>query len=120
VAPAEAIRILFDTLRADGVAFVPAYVANDLAALRRAYPSDEHFAESVQAVATEILRARRDPGIGASTTHELNGWRRTKATSARIDIRLVFRASKSGIEILAFGDRSFPDSVYFFAAKRTR
>jgi hypothetical protein len=54
--------------------------------------------------------------------HELNGWRRSKFASQRggeAHLRIIFRIMASGeVELVAFGDRAFPQSVYFTAKER--
>jgi len=121
VAPADAKKALYQAMALGGVTVVPSYVASDLANVRRAFPNDAAFAEAVVAVAKEIMIARRSPSThGVPVQHELSGWRRSAFESAQgANLRLVFRPSAAGgLEILAFGDRNFPDTVYFTAKNR--
>jgi hypothetical protein len=122
--PSEAIRLLFKVLGIAGIRIVPSYVAHDLANIRRARPDDEKFAAAVNAVAKEILLASKSPAtFGVEVRHELEGWRRSKFASGAgggAHLRLIFRPTKpAGIEILAFGDRAVPQSVYSTAKERT-
>ncbi|HTU71521.1 MAG TPA: hypothetical protein VMF11_14560 [Candidatus Baltobacteraceae bacterium] len=110
-------------MRTTGVAVVPAYVARDLANLRRAFPEDGQYARAIIAVASEIQRALAAPrDFGIELDRELDSWRRSKFPSKNretADLRLIFRAAgNGGIQILAFGDRQFPDSVYYTAKER--
>ena len=61
-------------------------------------------------------------GHGVAVERELNGWRRSKFASThggKAHLRLIFRAVEThGIEILAFGDRDFPDTIYDTARGR--
>lgn len=121
--PNEAIRLLYSALAQPSVAIVPKYVAQDLANLRRAHSDDVAFSNAVRAVAKEILAALRNPAkYGVDTEFALVGWRRCRFASIKggaPHLRLVFRKRNSGgIEILAFGDRAFPDSVYLTATQR--
>jgi hypothetical protein len=123
--PDDAIRRLFATLRLPGVRTVRSFVALDLANLRRAQTEDSEFSAAVLAVGREILLALRAPSeYGVPVSHELNGCRRSKFESHLSDesnLRLIFRPSKpDGIEIIAFGHRDFPDSVYFTARGRLK
>jgi hypothetical protein len=122
--PADAKKALYQILTTPGVKIVKSYVVEDLANLRRACPHDVDFAEAILAIASEIRCALRLPEeFGIAVAHELEGWRRSKFPSRageKVHLRLVFRPAKPrGIEILAFGDREFPDSVYHTAKERT-
>jgi len=122
--PAHAIKALYRALRLPNVWVVKSYVAQDLANLRRAFPLDNEFAGAVLAVAKELLFALRAPAVhGTPITYALDGWRRSRFASGRSpvsDLRLIFRkrAYDSGIEVLAFGHREIPDTVYHTAAQR--
>lgn len=75
------------------------------------------------AIAKEILNALAAPlNYGTALEHELGEWRRSKFPSTlgrKTDLRLVFRPGvPTGIEVLAFGSREFPDTVYYTARKR--
>lgn len=123
--PGDAKKTLYAVLQTSGLRIVPSYVAQDLADLRRACPSDEAFAAAVLAVGREIGRALAAPTtFGTPVEHELAGWRRTKFPSVRggeAHLRLVFRAAANGgMDVLAFGDRHVPDSVYLIAKGRQR
>ena len=123
VQPSDALKILYHALTIDGVAIVPAYAAQDIANLRRAWPNDADFAAAVLAIAKEIRSAHAAPAqFGIAIDHELQGWRRSKfSLRARgtADLRLVFRPTISnGVEMLAFGSREFPETVYFTAKQR--
>jgi len=123
LSPSDAIKILGQTISIEGVKIVPAYVAQDLANVRRARTNDADFAAAVLAIAKEIRSAQAAPAqFGAPVEHELEGWRRSKFSSkaaGTADLRLVFRPAKpTGIEILAFGDRDFPETVYYTAKNR--
>lgn len=115
--PADAKKILFNVLKTEGILIVPQYVAQDLASVRRAFPTDEGYSAALLAIAKEIAKAFRTPdSYGSPTSFKLEGWRRSKFAStgsAEANLRLIFRpAQPSGIEILAFGERTFPFSVY--------
>jgi hypothetical protein len=121
--PSDALKILYHAFSIDGVAIVPAYVAQDIANVRRAWPNDADFAAAVLAIAKQIKSAHAAPAqFGTAIEHELQGWRRSKfslTSRGTADLRLVFRPTKSnGVEILAFGSREFPETVYFTAKKR--
>jgi hypothetical protein len=121
--PNEAIRLLNHAIGQAGITIVPKYVAQDLASLGRAHSDDTAFANAVQAVAREILVALRSPAThGEDTEYQLSGWRRCKFPSISggpAHLRLVFRERKAGgMEILAFGDRELPQSVYLSAKER--
>lgn len=120
--PADAKRSFFRAIQTPGIKVVPKYVASDLYDLRRAYPNDEDFARAIDASAKEILLALRNPqDHGIELEHGLEGWRRSKfptESGGEATLRLVFRPGAAGIEVLAFGDRDFPDSVYFTAHQR--
>ncbi len=120
--PADAKKILYKVLGAGGIGIVPAFAAQDLANVRRAYPNDDDFAFASVAIAKEIRAALASPAThGVPVEHDLSGWRRSKFGSREglaANLRLVFRESKGGMEILAFGDREFPESVYYTAKDR--
>lgn len=121
--PGDAIKLLHRAIALDGVKIVPAYVAQDLASLRRARPDDAEFAAAVLAIASEIHTTHKSPAqFGIPIEHDLDGWRRSKFASSdrrQVHLRLIFRSAKpTGIEILAFGDREFPQSAYFTAKAR--
>jgi murein DD-endopeptidase MepM/ murein hydrolase activator NlpD len=123
LSPSDAIKILGQTIGVEGVKIVPAYVARDLANVRRARPNDVDFTAAVLAIAREIRSAQTAPAqFGAAVEHELEGWRRSKFSAKvteKADLRLVFRPARpTGIEILAFGDRDFPETVYHTAKSR--
>lgn len=122
IGPSDAIRLLFRAIGRRGVKVVPSYVAQDLAGIRRARPDDRQFTAAVLAVTKEIQTALKSPAqFGVEVSHQLEGWRRSKFASCGGDahLRLDFRpAEPAGIEILAFGDREFPDSVYRIAKER--
>ena len=121
--PSDAIKVLHRAIGLDGVRIVPSYVAQDLASLRRARSDDAEFTAAVLAIAREIHAAQRSPTrFGVPIDHALDGWRRSKFSAkdgSAGDLRLIFRAAKpTGIEILAFGDRAFSQSVFFTAMTR--
>jgi hypothetical protein len=121
--PNEAIRLLYHAIGQPGVVVVPKYVAHDLASLRRAHTDDADYANAIHAVAREFLIALRSPTThGVDAEFELSGWRRSKfssSTNGPAHLRLVFRKGKAGgVEILAFGDRDLPQSVYLSAKER--
>lgn len=121
--PNEAIRLLYHAISQPGIAVLQAYVPQDLATLRRVHSDDGAFANAVFAVAREISAASKAPAThGVDTEFELTGWRRSKFASTpggAAHLRLVFRERESGgMEILAFGDRELPQSVYLTAKQR--
>ena len=121
--PSDAIRLLQRALALPGVLIVPAYIAQDLANLRRAISNDNAFAVAVLAVAKELSLARKSPATnGVETDFDISGWRRSKFASnskGAVHLRLVFRATNTdGIQVLAFGDRQLPQSVYQTAKER--
>jgi hypothetical protein len=121
--PNEVIRLLYHAIGRAGITIAPKYVAQDLANLRRAHTDDATFANAVQAIAREILVALRSPATyGEDTEYQLSGWRRCKFPSISggpAHLRLVFREREAGgMEILAFGDRELPQSVYLSAKQR--
>jgi hypothetical protein len=121
--PGDALRILFGSIRSGGIAVEPSYVAEDLANLRRACPNDGNFSAAVLAVAKEIQIAAASPSThGVAVQHDLQGWRRSKfasKTGGEAHLRLVFRGAKGGgMDVLAFGDRDFPDTIYYTAKRR--
>lgn len=122
--PSEAIRLLYKALSLLGVSISPKHVPQDLASLRRAHTDDALFANAVRAVAREIVVARRSPTThGEDIEYELTGRRRSKFASivrGPAHVRLVFRARAGGkMEILAFGGRERPQSVYLSAKRRS-
>ncbi len=121
--PGDAIRLLQRTIALPGVSVTRAYFAHDLANLRRAHTDDAAFASAVLAVAKEISLALKSPAThGVGARFEIAGWRRSKFSSypgGRDNLRLVFRAHKmGGVEIITFGDRQLPQSVYRTAKER--
>jgi hypothetical protein len=121
--PSEAIRLLYRAVAEGGVNVVPAFFAQDLANVRRSRPLDKAFAAAVLAIAKEIHLAAGAPDRhGIAIRHALEGWRRSKFSALGSDdvhLRLIFRPSKKQrIDILAFSDREFPESVYLTAKVR--
>jgi hypothetical protein len=121
--PSDGIRLLQRAIALPGVLIVPAYVAQDLASLRRAHSDDSAFAAAVLAVAKEISLARKSPTKhGTDIGFEISGWRRSKFASrpkGAAHLRLVFRATNAeGIHVLAFGERQLPQSIYRTAKER--
>src|SRR5665213_2525125 len=88
-----------------------------------AHTDDAEFSAAILAIAKELRIAHASPAsYGVAIEHELAGWRRSKFSSTQSSdahLRIVFRPAKpSGMEVLAFGDRDFPETVYFTAKNR--
>jgi hypothetical protein len=123
IGPAEAKRLLIGTIASGHVDVVPSFLAADAAEVRRAFPDDRAFTNALLAVRRAIHHALDDPdALGLPVEHKLAGWRRLKFQSGneeRADMRIVFKARKGGgIQLLAFGHRELPESVYRTAASR--
>ena len=123
IGPADAKKFLYRALMKDGVRSVASYVAHDIANVRRSSSSDGAFVNALLAIAKEISNALASPfEYGVALEHDLGAWRRSKFPSVageKSDLRLVFRpGTPTGIELLAFGTRAFPDSVYHTAHRR--
>ncbi len=105
----------------------PAYLAADIADLRIAYQSDDAlFAEAIVAVADaiKIAIARREK-CGTKLIYGLHSYYRAKFQSqkkprAPADLRLIFRPVPgiNDVEIVAFGHRHKPQSVYLTGRTR--
>jgi hypothetical protein len=118
-APADAIREFVRSLAHLPIAAKPHHVKDDVAELRRAFQSDEAFAQALRAVARRLRNLRT--GDGAILNHDLDGWSRVKFSSGNVDyadLRIIFRQDRDGFELRAFGHRHEPESVYFRAATR--
>lgn len=123
LSPAEAIKLLFQSLSRPNIRFVKKYVAEDLANLRRARPDNNAFVLALYAVSRDVTRAALNPKThGVPLERDLHGWRKSKfagKNGQNPDLRILFRGTQEGLfELLAFGDRFFPDSVYFTAKQR--
>ena len=126
--PGAALATLRRVLQTPGVLAEPAHVADDLANLRLAYPDDPAFAAAVGAVAGAIQTAlvQREQ-FGTCLEHGLKSYYRAKFQSERkpkaaADLRLVFRPipQTNAIEIIAFGHRFDPQSVYLTTSVRLK
>lgn len=104
------------------------HVAEDLANLRLAYKNDAAFAAAVKAVAAAIQTALvQRERFGTRLEHGLMGYYRAKFQSDRkpkavADLRLVFRPvpKSDEIELVAFGHRFDPQSVYLTTGIRLK
>ena len=117
--PADAIREFVRALATLPIAAQPAHVKDDVADLRRAFPRDDDFAQALQSVTRRLRNLRPDEGL--ELDHELDGWWRVKFSSGideRADLRIIFRPTKDGFELRAFGHRHDPASIYFTSATR--
>ena len=103
---------------ADAVAAAPRHVKDDLRELPRAFPTDDDFAKALRAIARRLpLLARHE---AASPDHDLGGWHRIRFSSgvtSAADLRIIFRRTKAGVELRAFGHRHDPESVYRWASE---
>ena len=104
------------------------HVAQDLANLRLACDSDAAFAAAVKAVAAAIQTAlvHREK-FGMRLEYGLKGYYRARFQAERkpkaaADLRLVFRPvpQSEDIEVVAFGHRFDPQSVYLTTAVRLK
>jgi len=117
--PADAIREFVRALATLPIAADPAHVKDDVAALRRAFPRDDDFTRALQSVTRHLHNLR--PDKVSELDHELAGWWRLKFSSGidqRADLRIIFRPTKDGFELRAFGHRHDPASIYFRSASR--
>jgi hypothetical protein len=118
-APADAIREFVRTLAELRFRAKPHHMKDDVADLRRAFPSDSAFAQALRAVTNRLRNLRA--GEGVELDHDLDGWSRVKFSSGAVDhadLRIIFRSDRDGFELRAFGHRHEPESVYFRAATR--
>lgn len=112
-------------LASPDVSFITAYVVQDLADLRFAFPEDAAFTSAVRSLTLELAKALQAPHAhGKPLEHDLDGWRRCAFPSSRgkhADLRLLFRPHVgAGIDVLMFGARFAPDgsSIYHRAGER--
>jgi mRNA-degrading endonuclease YafQ of YafQ-DinJ toxin-antitoxin module len=122
-APADAIREFVRELVKLPIVAQSSHVKDDIAELRRAYPQDDEFAQALRSVTRRLRNLR--PDEGSELDHELDGWWRVKFSSGideqRADLRIIFRPTKDGFELRAFGHRHDPASIYFRSlARRSR
>lgn len=118
-APADAIREFTQTLIDTGIAAVASHVRVDIAAMRRAFPADDDFSAALRAVSRRLRSLRTVDGSDLDYT--LIGWLRVKFSSTvvdHVDLRIIYRAGADGLELRAFGHRTYPESVYLRAAAR--
>lgn len=99
-------------------------VVLDLANLAIVWPDPEDFEAAVSSTCRAIRQVSDDAVDTSGLTYQLEGWngyhyqlRPERHTPA--DLRLVYRPCEPGrIEVLAFGHRKEPDSVYLKAKRR--
>jgi len=96
-------------------------VKADLLILEQAFPDTATYAGALAAILNGItsLLSRRSPG--GELKHALPGWRKHKCASpgsARLDLRIVFRADADRVELLGFGHRDDPWDLYGYIAPR--
>jgi hypothetical protein len=127
-APAVAIAALRRVVQTPGVLIEPAHLAEDLANLRLAYTEDAGFAAAIGAVAGAIQTAlAQREQFGTRLEYGLKRYYRAKFQAERkpkvaADLRLVFRPipQTNQIEIIAFGHRFNPQSVYLGTGARIK
>jgi aspartate carbamoyltransferase catalytic subunit len=126
--PAVAIAALRRALQTPGILIDSSHVAEDLANLRSAYPDDVAFAAAVMAIAGAIQMARvQRERFGTRLEHRLQNYYSAKFQSDRkpkapSDLRLVFRPvpETNELEIITFGHRFDPQSVYLTSGTRLK
>jgi hypothetical protein len=122
--PADAIAFLGEIFKSNPIKIDSRYLAEDLAHVRRAFPQDTDFALAIFSIAKRLTalcqqRQRSSPAL----QFELDGWHRESFPShprsgGKADLRLVFRIANDKVELLAFGHRRIPQSVYLTARER--
>ena len=102
----------------------PAILAADIEALAQAFPLEEDFLLAIHSTRDALVQVMAGTVDVASLAYKLDGWsayhfQHRRMQGAPADMRIVFRVEDDKFQLLAFGHRSVPQSIYYTATNRT-
>ena len=101
----------------DGIEMSPEALVEDTVLLAVAWPEEDDFAAAVASTVRTLCLVVRDCVIPSHLDNELDGWLSYHCQLHRIQgcpshLRVVYRRTERGVEIMGFGHRFKPTDIY--------